>query len=212
MWRWIKAVRRSPERSPNDLAIGKLFDEAGSDKGRWYGQLYDMLVEPIRDSVKCLVEIGIGTMISTAPSSMVDWAGKNYRPGASLRVWRDYLRNAEIHGVDPAADTTVLGEPRITTHLFDSRDEAAARAFFARLKMSPDIVIDDGLHTAQAQIATMENFLPQLSPGGLYVVEDVELRDVKTVSAAINRIRPGSIYVADARPEPWVAIAIRVPR
>jgi hypothetical protein len=43
-------------------------------------------------------------------------------------------------------------------------------------------------------------------------VEDVELKDVKPVSAAIEQIRPGCIYVPDMRPEPWAAIAIRTPR
>jgi hypothetical protein len=52
---------------------------------------YDVLREPIRDCVKCVAEIGIGTMVSNAPSSMVDWAGANYRPGASLHLTRAYV-------------------------------------------------------------------------------------------------------------------------
>jgi hypothetical protein len=211
MWFRRLAVRSAREPSGSGTEIGRLLDGAGSDKGRWYGQLYDLLLEPMRDSVRCLIEVGIGTMIPTAPSSMVDWSGKNYRPGGSLRVWRDYLPLAEIHGIDPAPDTTILDEPRISTHRFDSRDAAAAEAFLAKLQRQPDVVIDDGLHTREAQIATIENFLPHVRPGGLYIVEDVELADAKAVCAAIDRIRPGSIYVADTRPEPWVAIPIRVP-
>ena len=211
MRNWLRALRGSQEPRAVDSTIGALFDRVGSDKGRWYGRLYDVLLEPLRNSVQCMIEIGIGTMLPTAPSSMVNWAGENYRPGASLRVWRDYFPCAQIHGIDPAPDTVVVGEPRITTHQFDSRDGTRAAALFASLQLVPDLVIDDGLHTAEAQIATLRNFLPHVRPGGVYIVEDVELGDVKPVSAAIEQIRPGSIYVPDMRPEPWIAIAIRVP-
>ena len=211
MRNWLRALRGSQEPRAVDSTIGALFDRVGSDKGRWYGRLYDVLLEPLRNSVQCMIEIGIGTMLPTAPSSMVNWAGENYRPGASLRVWRDYFPCAQIHGIDPAPDTVVVGEPRITTHQFDSRDWTRAAALFASLQLVPDLVIDDGLHTAEAQIATLRNFLPHVRPGGVYIVEDVELGDVKPVSAAIEQIRPGSIYVPDMRPEPWIAIAIRVP-
>jgi Methyltransferase domain len=189
-----------------------LLDREGSDKGQWYGGLYEMLLEPMRGSVSCLIEIGIGTMVPNAPSSMVDWGGKGYRPGASLRAWRDYFAAADIHGIDPAPDTEVMNEARITTHQFDSRDATRVAELFARFpSMIPDVIIDDGLHTAEAQIATMENFLPRVRPGGLYVVEDVEPKDVRAVAAQIDRIRPNSIYVPDMRPEPWIAIAIRTP-
>jgi hypothetical protein len=204
--------RSKPKSNAVGGTLGALFDREGSDKGQWYGRLYDVLLEPIRDSVKYVVEIGIGTMVPNAPSSMVDWAGANYRPGASLRAWRDYFPNAEIHGIDPAPDTTVVGEPRIKTHQFDSRDAALATELFARFShVIPDLIIDDGLHTPDAQIATMQNFLPHVRPGGLYIVEDVEPQHVKTVAGEINRIRPNSIFVPDMRPEPWVAIAIRTP-
>jgi hypothetical protein len=217
LWPWTAIVDTlirgaKPAENLGESPIGALFDRVGSDKGRWYGRLYDMLIEPVRDSVKCVIEVGIGTMLPTAPSSMRDWAGKNYRPGASLRVWRDYFQSAQIHGIDPAADTAVVGEERITTHHFDSRDAARAADLFERFKLVPDLVIDDGLHTAEAQVATMRNFLPHVKPGGLYIVEDVMPKDVKPVSAAIEQIRPGCIYVPDMRPEPWIAIAIRTPR
>jgi len=194
-------------------SISTLLDQQGSDKARWYGSLYDILLEPIRHTVRYVVEIGIGTMIPDGPSSMVDWAGPNYRPGGSLRAWRDYFPHAEIHGIDPAPDTDVIGEPRIFTHRFDSRDLACAADLFVRHDhFVPDLIIDDGLHTPQAQIATMENFLPRLKPGGLYVLEDVETPYLKTVAAEIPRISPDCIFVPDCRPEPWVAIVIRTPR
>jgi len=191
-------------------SIRALLDREGSDKGRWYGGLYEVLLEPIRHTVRYVVEIGIGTMLPDAPSSMVEWAGPNYRPGASLRAWRDYFPNAEIHGIDPAPDTDVVGESRIITHHIDSRNTARVTELFVRwCHVVPDLIIDDGLHEPEAQIATMKNFLPRAKPGGLYVLEDVDLNHVKTITAEIDRISPNCIFVPDSRPEPWVAIVIK---
>ena len=36
-----------------------------------------------------------------------------------------------------------------------------------------DILIDDGGHHFEQQIATLEEMLPHLSPGGVYVTEDI---------------------------------------
>ena len=84
----LRRFSRRPERPVVESAIGALLDRVGSDKGRWYGRLYDVLLEPVRDSVKCMIEIGIGTMLPTAPSSMVNYGGENYwptRPGCARR-------------------------------------------------------------------------------------------------------------------------------
>lgn len=192
--------------------IKSILDREGSDKGRWYGGLYEQLLEPVRLKVEYVLEIGIGTMLPDAPSSMVEWAGENYRPGASLRAWRDYFPNATVHGIDPAPDTEIKDEPRIVTHCFDSRDAASTSAFFDRWRdVDPDLIVDDGLHEVDAQIATMENFLPHLKAGGLYVVEDVSPEHVQMISTEISRISPKCIFAPDSRPEPWVAIVIRKP-
>src|SRR6476620_748328 len=60
-------------------SIKQLLDHSGSDKGKWYGGLYEVLLQPTRHAVKSLVEIGIGTLIPNAPSSMVGYASADYR-------------------------------------------------------------------------------------------------------------------------------------
>jgi cephalosporin hydroxylase len=190
--------------------LTELLDRQGSDKGKWYGGLYDVLLYPSRETIRCVIEIGIGTMIPAAPSSMVGWGAENYRPGGSLRAWRDFLPAAEIHGVDVAPDTQFSDEPRIHTHLCDSRNAAEIAALFARIApVRPDLIIDDGLHEAAAQLQTLRNFFPYLCAGGLYVIEDVLPEEVLMVTAELSSIVGGSPFFVDNRAEPWAAIVIR---
>jgi hypothetical protein len=200
--------------NPTDrsFTIKELLDREGTDKGRWYGGLYDVLLEPHRRTIACVVEVGIGTMIPGAASSMVGWGTEKYRPGASLRAWRDFLPYAEVYGVDVAPDTQFEGEARITTFLCDSTDARQVAAFFARIAPAiPDLIVDDGLHEVAAQAKTLANFFPSLRPGGLYVLEDASPKDVPTLLSKLRSIDPGCPYFVDNRTEPWVAIVIRKP-
>lgn len=100
--------RELGKMSDPTISIKAMLDAQGTDKGRWYGGLYGVLLSPIRECVRCVVEIGIGTMIPGRPSSMVGVVGAGtYRPGASLRAWRDFFPNADVHGVDVAPDTGI---------------------------------------------------------------------------------------------------------
>ena len=53
-----------------------------------------------RKGVKKIFECGIGTNNPDIPSSM----GKQYTPGGSLKMWRDYFPNAEVYGADVDKD------------------------------------------------------------------------------------------------------------
>jgi hypothetical protein len=193
-------------------SIRELFDREGTDKGRWYGGLYDVLLQPHRQSIACVVEIGIGTLIPGAASSMVGWGAKNYRPGASLRAWREFLPNAFVYGVDVAPDTQFADEARLKAFLCDSTDTEQVNRFFSRIAPAvPDLIVDDGLHEAKAQIKTLKNFLPFLRPGGLYVLEDVAPNDVSAILSKLSHTFPGYPHFVDRRSEPWVAIVIRRP-
>jgi cephalosporin hydroxylase len=104
---------------------------------------------------------------------MIGWGAAHYRPGASLRSWRDYLTNAEIIGIDIQPDTQFF-EERIRTYLCDSTDPDAVRQLDDEIGLDNlDIIIDDGLHDPHAQLSTMRNLFPLLASSGLYVIEDV---------------------------------------
>jgi len=151
--------------------LGALFDKYGSDKNRnGYSPIYHTILKRIRDSVTNLLEIGIGTMIPHAPSSMVGYSLPGYKPGGSLRAFRDYLPSACVVGVDVAEDC-LFEEDRIKTLRADSRDATALASVLGDSTF--DVVIDDGLHTHDAQLATLRNLMQRVRLGGYYVVEDV---------------------------------------
>jgi len=121
-----------------------------------------------------VLEIGIGTMIEGAPSSMRHYGLPGYAPGGSLRAWRDYFPQGSVVGVDIQPDTQFDDEPRIRTELCDSRDVGEVAALMGRLQeTSFDLILDDGCHLGESQFKTLKNLFPYVKPGGYYVVEDV---------------------------------------
>lgn len=152
--------------------LRELIDLYGSDKNRnEYTPIYSSLFTPIREQPIFLLEIGIGTMVEGAPSSMVGYGGEGYKPGGSLRAFRDFFPNGQIFGGDVQKDCMIVLEPRVNTYLFNSTkrnecDEALKDLVF-------DIIIDDGLHEYEAQMNTFKNLWDRLKPNGFYFIEDV---------------------------------------
>jgi len=72
--------------------LNEIIDWYGSDKNlSGYTPYYVEIFESIREKKIDLLEIGIGTVIQHAPSSMANTKIKNYKPGASLRSWQEYF-------------------------------------------------------------------------------------------------------------------------
>jgi hypothetical protein len=155
----------------DDLA--QLFASHGSDKNRnGYSSLYNALFLPLKDAPISLLEVGIGTMVPDAASSMKGYMPDDYKPGASLRAWRDFFPNGSVHGMDVQLDC-MFQEERIETHLCDSTDAESCQAWIAERALTFDVVIDDGSHWDQHQLATLKQLWPLVKPGGFYVIEDV---------------------------------------
>lgn len=189
--------------------LNELCDLYGSDKGsnggphayEWaahtYTEVYARLFAPLKDSALTLFECGIGTNNPAVPSNM----GAAGRPGASLRVWRDYFPKAMIYGadVDPGA---LFEEDRIKTGQLDQTNPETVSAFWENFgNFTPNIVIDDGLHTYSAAIALHSAVWPRLAKGGLYIIEDVKtselalfhkwLQTCEGKAEVVSLIRPG---------------------
>jgi hypothetical protein len=104
---------------------------------------------------------------------MATHALPGYRPGGSLRAWRDYFPQADVHGMDVQPDTQ-FSENRIRTHICDSTaGEQVASFFRVHDGLAFDVIIDDGSHVDVHQLRTLENLYPHLKPGGYYIIEDV---------------------------------------
>lgn len=154
-----------------DLAT--LFATHGSDKDRnGYSSLYNALFLALKQAPVSLLEIGIGTMLP-GHSSMKGYMPDTYQPGASLRAWRDFFPTGDVHGMDVQPDC-MFSEPRITTHMCNSTEAESCRAWIeAHPDLTFDIIVDDGSHWDQHQLATLAHLFPLVKPGGFYVIEDV---------------------------------------
>jgi hypothetical protein len=130
---------------------------------------YTYLFDPIRMSVKTLLEIGIG---SVENGQMGGITHTNYRTGNSLRCWRDYFPNASIYGIDIYPHT--LNESRITTYVADQSNRYELSKVIDSIHEPLDIIIDDGSHDGKHQVISFMYLEKYLSPSGIYVIEDVQ--------------------------------------
>jgi hypothetical protein len=103
--------------------------------------------------------------------------------GASLRMWRDYFPEAEIVGFDIEPGYMVNGEERIQTFLCNGTD-GGIQLHRKYMPEKFDIIIDDASHEPDDQVAAVNNLMPFLADGGVYVIEDVW--SIRRVSKALQ--------------------------
>lgn len=144
----------------------------GSDKARSnnYTPIYSALFKERHEQPLRIFELGLGTNNPTLLSSM----GVFGAPGASLRGWRQLFPHALVYGAD--IDRGILfQEERIKTFHCDQLDRTSIRQLWSHpeLRAGADIIIEDGLHTFEANICFLEESLAHLMPGGIYVIEDI---------------------------------------
>src|SRR5262249_49920031 len=139
-----------------------------------FADLYARLFDHCRLDVKKVFECGLGTNNPNLASSM----GINGKPGASLRVWRDYFPNSVVIGAD--IDREILfKEERIRTYYVDQTDPKAIDQLWNNVGLDDfDFIVDDGLHTFEAGICFFENSVSKLSCSGIYSIEDVTMWDL----------------------------------
>ena len=169
----VVAIESFPKNDVERDSVNKIikkFQEYRSDKGgHWYHNAYGAILSNTTE-IRNVLEIGMGTNHTDVVSNM----GFFGSPGASLRAFRDYLPNANIYGAD--IDTRILfEEERIKTFFVDQTDPAAFVALDNQTPYEFDLIIDDGLHSPDANINTLQFALPKLCVGGWFVVEDIAL-------------------------------------
>jgi SAM-dependent methyltransferase len=155
--------------------LGKIFNNFGSDKAvvHNYHYLYGPLLAK-REEVQNIFEVGLGTNNVDVVSNM----GPRGRPGASLRAFKSFCPNAQVIGAD--IDNRVLfEEERISTFHVDQTDLASVKGLvqeFEKRQIKFDLIIDDGLHSPDANLNVLHCGLSVLKPGGWLVVEDIHKR------------------------------------
>lgn len=155
------------------MTLHEIIEKWGSDKNlSTYTLTYEVIFEPYREKDISVLEVGIGTLLPGIPSTFIGNPNHypHYKPGGSLRAWKEYFPNAQIYGADIAEDC-MFEEDRIITFMVDSTDKTQCDHAFEGITF--DIIIDDGLHEQEAQLATFKNLWNRLKTGGIYVIEDL---------------------------------------
>jgi hypothetical protein len=140
--------------------------------GHTYTPHYNTLLSPMRESVKLVLEIGIGTF-----SLMTPLTNKNYRPGASLRMWRDYFSQATVVGCD-IEPSVLFSEDRIKTFYVDQSNPESLNALISNvtpIEKFADLIIDDGSHIENHMTLSFNVLWKLLKPGGIYIIEDIQI-------------------------------------
>lgn len=129
--------------------------------GHGYDALYNKYCESIQQSVKTCLEIGS-------------------REG-SVRLWADYFPNAQIISADILHNTNKAScfgiERSHCIHLNQSSRESHLSLLNSFDTFN--IIIDDGPHSAFEQILSLSILLPQVSSGGVYIIEDMHCTDAQ---------------------------------
>lgn len=138
--------------------LHQYFDSVSEGPGIWkwlhYFEIYHRHLARFVGRAPALVEVGVYS-------------------GGSLGMWRHYLGDGtRIHGVDIQPDCRVYEDADTMIHIGDQGDRQFWRTF--RERVPPvDILIDDGGHQPEQQIVTLEEMIPHLKPGGVFICEDV---------------------------------------
>ena len=146
------------------------FFEAGNN----YSDYYFKIFSQNRFNFKKVFECGIGTNNPILESNMTSTG----RPGASLRVWRDFFPNANIYGAD--VDKKILfSDDRIYTFYVDQFNPQSIQEMWKNVDQDNfDLIIDDGAHYFEANKNLFENSFFKLRKNGIYVIEDIRLSDL----------------------------------
>ena len=138
------------------LDIYKFFLEAKrtATKATNYFEAYEELLSKYRNKKIIVVEIG------------VKWGG-------SLHMWKNYFGNeSRIIGVDFHSDVKKLEKEGFEIYIGDQSSKLFWKEFFDKVG-KVDVIIDDGGHTNENQIITLNCCLPNINNGGILITEDV---------------------------------------
>jgi len=160
----------------------EIMDRNKSDKGNkdiinsWhnYTTFYYSIFKDICKKQLRVFELGLGTNNINIPSNM----GANGRPGASLYGWSEFFPNSYIFGADIDADI-LFNTSKIKTYYCDQTNPEIIKIMWSEpnLQENFDIIIEDGLHTFNANVCFFENSIHKLKPNGYYIVEDINCKD-----------------------------------
>ena len=120
--------------------------------------------------------------------------------GNSMRMWEQYFPNAEIYGVDLDDDAKQHEKGRVHIVIGDATSPETLAALKAQTGRSAFIILDDASHAWSDQRRSFELFWGMVTPGGFYVIEDLECGTLGAYPAYPPKIldsQPFSEYMHD---------------
>lgn len=144
-----------PDAYLRDLPVYRAFQASpfSSIKHTSYFQVYEALLSRFRGQKITFVEIGVLN-------------------GGSLFMWRDYFGpQARIIGIEYNPEAVRWREHGFEIFIGSQSDPQFWTRFFGEVG-AVDVVLDDGGHTNEQQIVTVDQCLPYVKDGGLILVED----------------------------------------
>ena len=156
----------------------------GTDKDtiHSYIETYEKIFAPLRNNARNVLEIGIYS-------------------GAFLEILADYFQNAQIRGIDIDLGNLRFGKDNQRIHIYEMNgtDPDSIKNLGV---VSFDLIIEDGSHIPDEQVATFKNYAPVISPGGIYIIEDID-------SGTLTTLRPRLAQIVDANRMDYEIIDLR---
>ena len=148
------------------ITLDELAVKHGTDKGpndHMYTSKYSLYLEQYRNIEFNLLEIGVCN-------------------GDSVKMWKEYFSKANIVALDIDPRCKEYEEERIDIHIGDQTDKKFLNDVFNQYGHF-EVILDDGGHSWKQQIVSFETLFPRLTPGGMYLIEDLH-----------TSYKPGSIW------------------
>lgn len=174
----------SPQRKSkamNDTAcnlpqLAKTYDVDKMDHTHLYQSVYCDIFKPYRYAGVTMLEIGFG-------------CGHPVH-GRSALMWSDFLKNVQYYSIDYTPGNILKAQscyddftnqnPKHNVKkiwIGDQSNHTFLQAVKKEYKNHWDIIIDDGGHYFYQQIASFIELWPMVSPGGYYVIEDLQAEE-----------------------------------
>ena len=172
---WTASIPSGPPALPVASPLEAYFDGVTEGPGVWkwrhYFEIYHRHLRRFVGTSPVVVEVGVYS-------------------GGSMPMWHSYFGpGTHVHGIDIEPACRSYASPTTTIHIGDQADPVFWKGFIREVPQV-DVLIDDGGHLPEQQMATVEAILPHLRPGGVYICEDVTGTDNR-FSAFVQQLASG---------------------
>lgn len=145
------------------MSLLELVDDRYTDKNtvHSYLGLYQHLLEPIKNNVKNMLEIGIGS-----------FAG-------DILMWSNFFTNATIRAVDIIPGIEIIEEAKRKDNIIfynstNGYDENFISKEFIEKELKFDVILDDGSHQLEDMKTFIKLYSSLIADNGILIIEDVQ--------------------------------------